>query len=487
MRSFTCLRRVFVHEAKVLWADRSLWLVCGLVALLVAYSLFNGIADIRGRERTVADLQSRQAAREQKNIELLQRVLSGQERPDPFSNPADPASVGGGMGARYTVMPYLPLAPMAIGQSDMNPNYYKVSYRSKATFMYDGELESPWHLLSGTFDLAFVVVVLLPLAVFALSWNLLSAEREQGILKLLLSQPLSLTTLLAGKVALRAVALLGTVALVVLLVLGASRAAPAGAGAWGQLAASIVVITFYAGFWFALAAAVNALGRSSAFNALVLVTGWVLLVLVAPVVMNLAVSLASPAPSRVELSTRTRLITIDALNRYNDLLSADYRYVEAPESLLPKNGRFEVAHRRRAHYLMGRDTDREIEALLARFDEQLNRQQDLVERWSWWSPAVVTYEALGNLAGTGSKRYLHFKQQVESYHAQWRAFFEPKVLDGLAMTESDFSQLPRFQWQEVAAADRTARWLRHGLYLVLPALLLAFLGWRRSRTYQILG
>ena len=476
---------VFAHEARLLWADRSLWLVCGLLALLLGFGLYNGLAETTRREQVLERIRAQEPQREANNIERLRRVLAGQEQPDPFANPADPASVGSGMGARHAVLPYRALAPLALGQSDMQPNYYRVSYRSRASFMDDTELESPWHLLSGPFDAVFVIVYLLPLAILALSWNLLSSEREQGTLRLLMSQPLALRTLVGGKLALRALAVLATLLVVLVSVLVATRPALLSFEGVAQLGATTAVVLAYGAFWFALAGAVNALGRSSAFNALLLVASWVLLVLLLPVLLNLAVSMASPAPSRIELAARTRLAAIEGLNRYSKMLSADYRYVTQPDTLLPKDGKFEVASRRRAQYLVGRDTDREIEMLLDRFDAQLAAQQALVDRWSWLSPAIVANESLTTLAGTGSNRYLRFRKQVGRYHAEWKAFFEPRLLQGLAMTEADLRALPRFDWAEVPNRDLWIDVWRGTLLLALPAALLALWARRRLRSYPV--
>lgn len=475
-------RRVFTHEARLLWSDRSLWAVSGLLALLLAFGLYNGLVEIAAREAVLASIQAQQPQREAALAQRLQRVLAGAEKPDPFANPADPASVGGGMGARTALLPYEALAPLALGQSDMQPNYYRVTYRSRASFMDDAELESPWHLLSGPFDPLFVIVYLLPLAVLALSWNLLSAEREQGTLKLLLSQPLTALTLAAGKAALRAAALLGTSAVVLGGVLLWQR--PELRNAAGALAMvwALGLVAAYALFWLALATAVNALGRSSAFNALVLLAAWVLLVLVLPVLMNLAVQAASPAPSRIELAMRTRLAAVEGLNRYNEMLAADYRYVDKPEVLLPKDGRIEVASRRRAQYLVGRDTDREIEALTERFDTQLAGQQALVARWSWLSPALVASESFTALAGSGSERYLQFRRQVSRFHHEWKAFFEPRMLEGLAIGPEDLQAMPRFTWVEPRRASLHAGLALAAWQLVLPTLvLMAWAAWRLRR------
>jgi len=481
-RTFRNFSRVVAHERRLLWADRSLWAVCGLLALLLGFGLHNGLAEVKAREQVLAAIQASQPQREAALADRLQRVLAGVETPDPFANPADPASVGSGMGARSALLPYEAMAPLALGQSDMQPNYYRVTYRSRASFMDDTELESPWHLLSGPFDPLFVIVYLLPLAVLGFSWNLLSAEREQGTLKLLLSQPLTALTLVAGKAALRAGALLGTTFVVLAGVLLAARPELRSAAGAAALAWALGLVAAYALFWLALAVAVNALGRSSAFNALALLAAWVLLVLVLPVLMNLAVQAASPAPSRIELATRTRLAAVEGLNRYSKLLAADYRYVAQPEVLQPQDGKIEVASRRRAQYLVGRDTDREIEALTERFDTQLAGQQALVARWSWLSPALVASESLTALAGTGSERYLQFRRQVGRFHGEWKAFFEPRLLEGRAINPDDLRAMPRFAWVEPPRAQLRAGLALAALQLLLPVLALAaWAAWRLRR------
>jgi ABC-2 type transport system permease protein len=56
---------------------------------------------------------------------------------------------------------------LAIGQSDLYPYYFKISTNSKETFANNDEIENPVHLLAGRFDLAFVIVYLLPLVILA--------------------------------------------------------------------------------------------------------------------------------------------------------------------------------------------------------------------------------------------------------------------------------------------------------------------------------
>src|SRR6266508_4576303 len=127
-------------------------------------------------------------------------------------NPRLPSVAASRTGPRYALAPPAPLAALAVGQSDLYPYYFKVTSQSKQTFTANDEIENPTNLLAGRFDLAFVIIYLYPLLILALSYNLISAEREQGTLAMLMSQPVSLRTFASGKIGLRALVVLALAA-----------------------------------------------------------------------------------------------------------------------------------------------------------------------------------------------------------------------------------------------------------------------------------
>ena len=485
MTMLRTLALIIRHEVRLLLADRTLWLVSTLFIVIIGYGLFNGVAQARLKEDALSSVLAAQVRGEDARRALLHRILDEGLVPDPFGNPADPSSLGGGYGARYAYMPISPLAPLAFGQSDIRPDYYRVTNRSRINFLTETEIENPWNLLSGHFDLAFVVVYLFPLLIFTISYNFLSIEREQGTLRLVLSQPIRLPVLVAGKIMVRAAALLAWALLVPLVALTILRPEIRSSSYLWPLMGWAALIVAYAAFWFALAVAVNAFGRSSATNALALVGIWILCVLVSPVVLNVVVSVARPVPSRTELATRTRLVTGEALTRYASLLSADYQYIDKPELLRPQNGRMLIAGRMRGTYLMEKDVDEQLDSLLATFDRQLAAQQLLVSRYGAISPAIVAYEGLTAVAGTGVGRHLHFQQQIAAYHRTWREFFEPKILEGLAVTPEDLDRLPAFTWREEDSGSVRDRVVAGLLQLLIPAAVLTVIGLWRLRRYSI--
>jgi hypothetical protein len=139
-----------------------------------------------------------------------------------------------------------------------------------------------------------------------------------------LSQAVGLEALVLGKVLVRVgVLCLWCVAVPVATLLVLRPEARSSEGLLA-LACWAGLIAAYTLFWFALASLVDALVLSSALGALVLVSSWVVLVLVLPVALSLGAAAASPAPSRAELATETRLITVESLTRFADQFGRDY-------------------------------------------------------------------------------------------------------------------------------------------------------------------
>lgn len=472
------------QELRLLGAERALWGMALLFTLLIGYALYNGMVQARDRTRAQAELLRHDDQTRAAQLARLQRLLDGTEAATPFGNPANPEHMAGGYGAHHAWMPAAPLAPVALGQTDLFPSQFKVSYQSKVGFIHNDDIENPWHLLSGHFDLAFVIVYLLPLLIIALGYNLLSAERESGTLRLLLSQPLALPTLLLGKVGVRAIVLLGMAVVVpagFLLEARPAETLQAGnAALWW-----VLLVGSYAFFWFALVVAVNAFGRSSATNAMVLVIGWVLLVLVMPVLLNLAVTQASPAPSRTELAARIRVVTAQAMTRHAKLLATDYQHIGKPELLLPKDGHIALSGRSLANYQIEREVDDAIQPELVRFQVQQSRQQALVARYEAVSPAAVVYDGMTALAGNGQRRHAHFMQRVDSYHRAWKGFFFPRIDAGVAIAPADFARFPTYEWREEDPRVSQQLAQRAIAQLLIPALALLGIGAWRLRRYAV--
>ena len=192
------LRHIMRHDWRMLRADHTLWAVALLLVAAIAYGTYSGAAWVRFQRQTLAAASFEERQRYQDIKKGIADANAGRTRPPWFSDPRQPAAVGRTLGPRYAQLPPAPLGAFAIGQTDLYPYYVKVSTLNQQTYLNNDEIEHPLHLLSGRFDLAFVVLYLYPLVILVLTYNMVSAEKESGTLAMTLSQPVTLRTLPAG-------------------------------------------------------------------------------------------------------------------------------------------------------------------------------------------------------------------------------------------------------------------------------------------------
>jgi ABC-2 type transport system permease protein len=288
-----------------------------------------------------------------------------------------------------------------------------------------------------------------------------------------------------AKVALRAMFLTGLAVGLPLLgvVVGGADLAAEGAGL--RLALWIGVTAAYGAFWFALAVAVNALGRSSATNAMVLAGWWLMFVVAIPAVLNVEVKAMYPVPSRVELIQAMRVAGEDATRKGSQLLA---RYMEDHPELAPaeKHGGG-GADFGTLLMAVNDETERTVQPVLERFEQQVAGQQAMVDRWRYVSPAIAVQAALSDLAGSSGHRHRHFLKQADVFHAAWRAFLYPKIVRKEKLTVGDIDKLPAFVYREEETGEMAKRLMAILAGLLVPVLLVGWPGLVGMRRYPVAG
>jgi ABC-2 type transport system permease protein len=443
--------------------------------------MFNGARWAAFQQRAIDQAQTEETERHQKHQAEILRINREDAKVSAFADPRNPDAVGRTLGARYAVLPSTPLAPLAVGQSDLLPYYFKMTTDAKETALAATEIENPHRLLAGRFDLAFVIIYLFPLLILALTYNLLSAEKEQGTLVLALSQPVSLRTLVVGKILLRFAVFLTAViglALVAALVVGVDVRASGvlRLGLW------IAAVTLYGFFWFAAAVAVAALGKPSATNAMVLAGVWLVLVVLIPSVLSMTATTLYPVPSRVQMIQAMRVASDEANAEGSTLLA---RYYEDHPELATGDAQQAMNDFNMVRVAVGAEVERRVRPVLDRYTEQLSAQQQIVGRARFLSPAVLMQDILNDIAGTGTARHREFMQQVESFHARWREHFVRLVFQRARV--NDFSDIPRFVFAEEPLATVAARVAVSMLGLLVPAVILIVAGLLYLRRYPVIA
>jgi ABC-2 type transport system permease protein len=363
------------------------------------------------------------------------------------------------------VQPRAPLAMLAAGQTDVHPAYLKVTARNLDAVVSGDQVAHPLAVASGHFDVAFVVLFLYPLLIFAVSFDLTATERDRGTLRMLLAQPVRLRDVVAGKLIAR-VLLLGA-PVVVIPALAAYSAPPALMVMW------VLAVLAYGSIWHGIALIVNARGWNAATNALVLAGIWLLFAIVGPATINLVIAVSYPMPSRVEAAVQARAATQDATVQGSRPLG-QFLQDHPTSANVGRDGMRQFAMLQAAR---DRQIADRLHAVDAAFERQLRKQQRLASWLSVLSPTMVAQSVLLETAGTGRSRFEHFEAAVAQFQLRWKAYFEPRVLDAATVTAEEIAAAPAFAYSApapeaatllpvagMAAAGATLLWFGFRLY-----------------------
>ncbi|MEE2821721.1 MAG: DUF3526 domain-containing protein [Acidobacteriota bacterium] len=475
------LTQIVKHEWRNLNADRTLWWIILILAVAISYGVYNGTSWVAFLEGTIeVALQE-----EHDRLAKAQHTVANGLDPERASrSPYSARYIGRRMGLRYAYLPPGPLASLSVGQSDLYPSYFLVNTQATQRQKRHSELENPNHLLESRFDLAFVTVYLFPLLILALTYNLISSEREQGTLAMVLSQPVSLRKFVVGKVGFRALMALTLVIGFSILAFLLNGVNLFGMGTTLKLLLWISIVIVYSAFWFGLALAVNTIGRSSATNAIILTSLWLVFVVLVPSVVNLLVKTLHPVPSRVEYIVAMRDASMNARAEEAQLLSIFYE--DHPE-LLSEDEQSHTENFDTLQWAAEMKVEESMQPVLNRFNKQLAKQQTQVNRLRFLSPAIVTQEALNEIAGTGPTRFRHFMSIVDAFHEEWRTYFVPKIFALHEMTGPDFDEIPDYTYLE-DPEDRIANRILVALVgMIIPTLGVFIVGFSRIRHYPLNG
>jgi ABC-2 type transport system permease protein len=470
------------HEWRTLTADASLWTIVGILALAMGYGAVNGARWVQFQEQVIQDSGREQRERFAQHEAAILRIDAGEQKVSPFADPRNPQTAGSRLAARYAVMPPAPLAALSIGQSDLLPFYFKVTSDTKQNVTAGAELENPHRLLAGRFDLAFVFIYLYPLLILAICYNLISGEKEQGTLALALSQPMALRTLAIGKLALRFAVLLATILPLAAVALVMARVDIGADGVAIRLLLWLGAVIAYGLLWFAFAVAVAAAGRPSPTNATALAALWLAFVVLVPSLLNMTAISLYPVPSRVEMIQAVREASDEANARGSKLLA---RYYEDHPELATGGADQAMNDFSVIRVAAGEAVERQVRPVLARYEEQLDRQRRIVSRLRFLSPAILMQDALNDIAGSGTARHAHFLAQVHGFHDRWRGYFVPKIVRKTQL--GSFADVPVFSFREEPLGPLVRR-VSVGIgALVAGAAAIGLWALSRLRRYPVVG
>ncbi len=448
------------HEWRVLTANAIVRLVVVVFGIALVASTVLGIARASRERETMAAFEQRGER---------QRAQSADVRADVAANER----------GWLALLPPAPLAALAVGQGDVYPNYIKITARSLDALVSGDQIEHPLSVANGQFDAAFVMLFLYPLLIFAVSFDLTASERARGTLRMVLSQPVTLRQVVAGKMVVRTLLLI--IPAIVLPLALTAFATPVDAAFMQRALLWSIVVAAYAAVWHGLALIVNARGLNAAANALVLAGIWLLFVVVGPSAVNLLIATSYPMPSRVEAAVQARAATQEAAVQGSRELGQFLQDHPTSGSVGREGMRqFAVLQAQRDQRVANR-----LESVETAFNEQLQKQQRLASWLSVLSPTMIAQGVLLDVAGTSTYRYVHFREEAAAFQRQWRAYFEPRVLDAATLTPQEYAASPVFAYQDEPASLMRGRVVVPIAMMIGVAVLLWWAGFRKYKGYQL--
>lgn len=435
------------------WRDPAMTVMLILFGMVAAYATFTGARWAHQRDLAVQEVLGEADEIMALRRESYAETVARGEKPN--------------FGLIYaTALPFraglsnAPLALLSAGQAEGYPSAASISPFLDPYAIFDAHragLESPAVLAVGRFDLAFVIVALLPLLLIASTYDFWSRDVENGSARFQLSQPVRPARLILVRAAVRGGAvLLACMGIIVALL------AVAGAGTPTDLMLVAALVLAYGLFWIALTMLVNLFVRTSTTAALVGGTAWLGLVVLLPATLAAVADLAAPRPSTLAYTNAVRAagLEVRAANVDAARAAADQETGRAYPATL-WHSRREIQQR-----------DARLGPLHRAHADHWRRHRRFAERLRFLSPAVVVQDGLDRIAGTDASRALSFQDQARRFAGRTRRLaFDWMDRDRL-LTLADYDGgLPRFGFVESSQAGPIAANL--ATILLFTALLLA--------------
>ena len=351
------------------------------------------------------------------------------------------------------------LAGLSIGQKDIRQAAQLVNIRNLEEQKNAYELMNPYFQLLGNLDFSFLLIYLFPLIIIALSYNLLSEEKESGRWSLLTVQSGKPMRFVRSGLLLRFLVIL--MIFFILLV---------AAIFYLQLPIDFSLFIFtgisilYICFWFSLSWWVISLGKSSRHNAITLLTSWILLTTIIPALANSLVSYIYPIPEAYETTIDSRdgyhtkwdLPKEPTIKKFKEIYPAYEEYSH------PEDASFSWLW----YYAMQHLGDEESQEARQAMKEKLRKRNELTKRIGYFVPSIHTQLSMNAACRTDMANYLKYMEALESFHEKLRLSFYPEVFEATPIKDQTWSD-----YRLTYFTDRRDI----SLFLFLPLFLISFI------------
>ncbi|THU40254.1 DUF3526 domain-containing protein [Niastella caeni] len=353
-----------------------------------------------------------------------------------------------------------PIAALAIGQRDVNAAIQSFTIRGLEAQRYDTDLYNPYNLMTGNFDLSFVIVFLLPLLIIAFNFNLLSQEKESGtwpLVNVQANQPLGF---ILQKLSIRFVVVLSLLLSLLLL-----AKFIIGIPVDNAFAAYSIIAILYCIVWFGISFLIIAMQKNTSMNALLLLSAWAVFCLLIPGLVNnyITAKYAVPEAYSTLLKQRDGYHTKWDKNKDSTMQAFFSHYPEYRKYVWTK-----PAFNYLWFYAMQQLGDDEAREDSKAMQQKLVKRMLVSTRASLFFPVMHTQLQFSNIASAGLQQQLQYLDGTVYFHERLRHYFYPKVFGDSAVANEKW----KMHVPEYFTADVRIRWLPLTLPLFIASLIL---------------
>lgn len=363
----------------------------------------------------------------------------------------------------------LPINSLAIGQRDVNPSIQSVTIRGLEAQKYDSELNNPSNLLAGNIDFSFVLLYLFPLLIIAFSYNLISEEKESGTWKIVATQSPNTFIYILKLFYIR---ILSLIALLTLVLLAAILFLQIPIDK--SFLAFYGIAVLYILFWFAVCFFIVSLQKNSNFNAVILLTIWLFLIIILPAGINTYIVNTYKVPEALELTLKQR-------NAYHEKWDMDKQetmdkfyahYPQFKSYVLP-----EAEFSWLWYYAMQQLGDDESAVNSKELEAKLEQRNHASELIAQFIPTLHTQLQLNEIAKSDLQNQLLFLKETKQFHEKLRLHFYPKIFDNAPVQQQKWEDFK----VETFSDSTEISFVKAFLPLLLFNLLLIGIGWINFR------
>lgn len=330
------------------------------------------------------------------------------------------------------INPTSPLAGLAIGQRDINSSIQAPTIRGLEGQKYDTDIRNPYQLMTGHFDLSFVLLYLFPLAIIVLCFNLYSEEQEQGTWPLVHVQSNSRWKYLLKKLSVPYLFVTGVLLLLYLLA-ALLLAIPFGKAFIGFMLSNFL----YVNFWFAVVLLVISFFKSSAVNAIGLLSIWLLLTLLLPAAVNNYITQQYPVPESLSTMVKQR----DGYHKKWDISqdSTMAMFAKAYPQFAASKWTSE-GFNWLWYYAMQHLGDAEAAMDSRLFMQKLMQREKASATYSYFIPTLYTQLYNQELAQSSLQNHLQFLDSTTQFHERLRLYFYPQIFTDAPVLKEDWGK-----------------------------------------------